>query len=83
MLRELSVLIPIFALLIPIVGIVMRHWQRVKLRELDLLEKSRSTLDAGARERLARLEERVEVLERIATDRRLDLAEEIRRLEER
>ncbi|WP_194743926.1 hypothetical protein [Thermaurantiacus tibetensis] len=82
MLRELGVLIPIIALLIPIVAIVMRHWRSVKMRELDLLEKSRDTLDGEARQRLERLEERVRVLERIATDRPLELAREIDRLQE-
>lgn len=83
MLRELGVLIPILAMMIPIVAIAMRHWKSVKMRELDLLEKSRDTLDGDARQRLERLEERVRVLERIATDRRLDLADEINRLDER
>ncbi len=83
MVRELGVLIPIIALLIPIVAITMRHWKSVKMRELDLLEQSRNSLDGEARQRLERLEERVRVLERIATDRRLDLADEIKRLDER
>lgn len=81
--RELGVLIPIIALMIPIIAITMRHWKTVKMRELDLLEASRSTLENEARAKLERLEERVQVLERIATDKRIDLAEEIKRLEER
>lgn len=80
MIRELGVLIPILALMIPIVSIVMRHWKSVKMRELDLLEQSRNTLDGEARHRLERLEERVRVLERIATDKPLSLADEIDRL---
>jgi hypothetical protein len=81
--RELGVLIPIIALMIPIVAIYMRHWKSVKMRELDLLEASRSTLDSDSRQMLERLEQRVQVLERIATDKRIDLAEEIKRLNER
>ncbi|WP_448577698.1 hypothetical protein [Thermaurantiacus sp.] len=81
--RELGVLIPIIALMIPIVAIAMRHWKAVKMRELDLLEASRSTLDSDARQMLERLEQRVQVLERIATDKRIDLDEEIKRLKER
>lgn len=83
MIRELGVLIPIIALMIPIVSIVMRHWKSVKMRELDLLEASRDTLDADARQRLERLEERVRVLERIATDTPLSLAQEIDQLQDR
>lgn len=81
--RELGVLIPIIALMIPIVAIYMRHWKSVKMRELDLLEASRSTLDSESRQQLERLEQRVQVLERIATDKRIDLADEIKRLNER
>ncbi|MFQ3595568.1 MAG: hypothetical protein SNJ63_05595 [Sphingomonadaceae bacterium] len=83
MLRELGVLIPIIALMIPIVAIYMRHWKSVKMRELDLLEKSRDTMDGDTRQRIARLEERIQVLERIATDRRLSLSDEIDRLQEK
>jgi hypothetical protein len=53
------------------------------MRELDLLEKSRDSLDGESRQRIARLEERIQVLERIATDKRLSLSEEIDRLQER
>lgn len=81
--RELSLLIPILALLIPIVAIVMRHWKSVRMREMDLIEASRTSLDSDARARLEQLEGRVQVLERIATDKRIALDEEIRRLEER
>lgn len=80
--RELGVLIPILALLIPLVAVYMRHWKSVKMRELDLLEASRNTLDRESRDRLERLEERVQVLERIATDRRIELSDEIRRLKD-
>jgi hypothetical protein len=80
--RELGVLIPIIALLIPIVAIWTRHQRQLKMKELEILEKTRGTLDADQAQRLARLEERVQVLERIATDRQLGLADEIRRLEE-
>lgn len=83
MVREMSLLIPILALLIPIVAIVMRHWKSVRMREMDLIEASRASLDGDARARLEQLEGRVQVLERIATDKRIGLEEEIRRLEER
>lgn len=82
MIRELGVLIPILALMIPIVSIFMRHWKSVKMRELDLLEKSRNLLDSESRQRLERMEERLRVLERIATDKPLNLAQEIDRLQD-
>lgn len=82
MIRELGVFIPILALMIPIVSIFMRHWKSVKMRELDLLEKSRDLLDSESRQRLERMEERLRVLERIATDKPLNLAQEIDRLQD-
>lgn len=82
MIRELGVFIPILALIIPIVSIFMRHWKSVKMRELDLLEKSRDLLDSESRQRLERMEERLRVLERIATDKPLNLAQEIDRLQD-
>jgi hypothetical protein len=33
----MSLLIPILALLIPVVAIVMRHWKSVRMREMDLI----------------------------------------------
>jgi hypothetical protein len=76
-------LIPILALAIPCIAIYMTHWRKVKMKELEILERSGASLDADAQSRLARLEERVRVLEKIATDQPLALAKEIDRLTER
>lgn len=80
---NLGILVPILALLIPIVAIVMNNWRRVQDRKLDLIEKRTSEIGADAQARLSRMEERIAVLERIATDRRINLADEIDRLEKK
>lgn len=80
---NLGLLVPILALLIPIVAIVMNNWRRVQDRKLDLIEKRTSEIGADAQARLSRMEERIAVLERIATDRRINLADEIDKLEKK
>ncbi len=80
---NLGVLVPILALLIPIVAIVMNNWRRIQDRKLDLIEKRTTQIGADAEQRLSRMEERIAVLERIATDRRINLADEIDRLEKK
>jgi len=77
---EIAVFIPIFALSIPIVAIFMTNWRRVKMREMDIIERNGAALNEDAQLKLARIEERLAVLERIATDKRLTLAEEINQL---
>jgi hypothetical protein len=78
--NQLGQIIPIVALLIPIVAIVMVNWRRVKLKELELVEKGAIETNAEQDARVQRLEERIAVLERIATDRRHALSDEIDRL---
>ena len=79
---DLGVLIPIFALAIPIVAIWTRHQQ--KMAELGQLPQqagdSRETRQLAGR--VQELEERIRVLERIVTDnnRGTDLAREIEAL---
>lgn len=69
--------------LIPIVAIlagVMKQWIGLKEKEIEALQRDA----VEKRERYAaqteRLEQRVRVLERIATDKGIDVAEEIERL---
>jgi hypothetical protein len=69
--------------LIPIVAImagVMKQWIGLKEKEIESLQRDA----VEKRERYAaqteRLEQRVRVLERIATDKGIDVAEEIERL---
>lgn len=77
-------LIPLFALLIPIVAIlssvVVKPWFRLKEREMELRAEHTAEKAAQYAAHTERLEQRVRVLERIATDRGTDLADEIDRL---
>lgn len=74
---DIGALVPIVALLIPIVAIVMVNWRRVQNRRMDLMEKGSTELTRAAEARIERLEARIAVLERIATDKRTALADEI------
>lgn len=78
--NSLGILIPIFALLIPIVAIVMTNWRRVQDKKLDLMAKGTMDMDVATQSRIEKLEARIVVLERIATDKRIGLADEIDRL---
>ncbi|MCG2840098.1 hypothetical protein L6Q21_03745 [Sandaracinobacter sp. RS1-74] len=70
-------IVPVVAMMIPIIAIIMKNWRQVQNRKLDLMEKSTSELTNVAQARIEKLEARVAVLERIATDKRLALADEI------
>jgi len=78
--NSLGILIPIIALMIPIVAIVMKNWRDVQNRRMDLEERGGVEMNAAAQARIEKLEDRIAVLERIATDKRLSLADEIDRL---
>ncbi len=77
---NIGILVPILALIIPIVAIISNNWRKVKDREMDLAEKGGVVLNTQARDQMARLEQRVQVLERILTDKRTQLSDEIDRL---
>jgi hypothetical protein len=74
-------IVPVIAMMIPIVAIIMKNWRQVQNRKLDLMERSASELNTVsadvAQARVAKLEARVAVLERILTDKRQALADEI------
>lgn len=70
-------IVPVVALMIPIIAIIMKNWRQVQNRKLDLMERSTSELSNAAQHRIEKLEARVAVLERIATDKRVSLADEI------
>ena len=78
--NSLGVLIPILALLIPIVAIVMTNWRKVQDKKLDLMAQGTMDMDRVTQSRIEKLEARIAVLERIATDKRIGLADEIDRL---
>jgi hypothetical protein len=76
-------LIPILALMIPIVAIVSRTvTQMIALKEKQLEVQTSMTAEKAAQyaAHTERLEQRVRVLERIATDKGVDLSEEIESL---
>jgi len=70
-------IIPIVGMLIPIVAIITSSWTKVQNRRMDLMERSTSELGSASLHRIEKLEARIAVLERIATDKRLALADEI------
>lgn len=80
---EFALLIPILALLIPIVAIISTNIRRVHERKLDMLASQTAGLADEADARIRRLEARVQVLERIVTDKRIGLADEIDSLADR
>lgn len=74
---ELALLIPIIALMIPFWAIY--HGTQVKRERMRMEHEAAGYGQMGAdvARRLERLEERIAVLERIATDRRTTLSDEI------
>ena len=74
-------LIPIFALLIPILAILSRSvfkpWLELQHRKAELDADKVAEKAAQYAAQTERLEQRVRVLERIATDRGADLAHDI------
>jgi hypothetical protein len=78
--NQLGVLIPILALIIPIIAIGVNGWRRVQERKLDLIAQGAMDIDRAAQAKLEKLEARIVVLERIVTDKRIGLADEIDRL---
>lgn len=74
-------MIPIFALLIPIIailaGTVFKPWMELQRRKMELEADKVAEKAAQYAAQTERLEQRVRVLERIATDRGADLAHEI------
>jgi ABC-type phosphate transport system auxiliary subunit len=79
-----GVLIPILGILCGLVAIVggvfVKPWLRLKERELRLRSEMTAEKAAQYAAHTERLEQRVRVLERIVTDKGIDLADEIERL---
>lgn len=77
---ELGVLIPIIALMIPIVAIWTKHQQ--KIAEMNIETTATATAEKAAQyaSHVQDLEDRVRVLERIVTDRGYDVATQIEAL---
>ena len=78
--ENLGILIPIIALMIPIVAIWTKHQQ--KLAEMNIQTTAQATAEKAAQyaSRVHDLEDRVRVLERIVTDKGYDVATQIEAL---
>lgn len=80
----LGILIPILAIscgLVAIIGgVFLKPWFRLRERQLDLESQAASRRASHYATDTARLEQRVRVLERIVTDKGIDVADEIERL---
>ena len=74
------VLIPITAIVCGIFAGVAKRWIRLKEREMQLSSEMTAEKAAQYAAHTERLEQRVRVLERIVTDKGIDLADEIERL---
>lgn len=84
--ENLGVLIPIAAMMIPIVAILsvpLRQWLQLKERELEITSQQTAEKAAQYAAHTERLEQRVRVLERIATDKGVVVAEEIEQLRDK
>lgn len=79
-----DIIVPVFALSIPIVailgGLIVKPWFALQHRKLELNASIVAEKAAQYAAHTERLEQRVRVLERIATDRGSDMASEIDRL---
>jgi hypothetical protein len=77
---QMGVMIPIIALMIPIVALWTKHQQ--KMAEMQVGATAEQTAEKAAQYvgQIQRLEDRVQVLERIVTDRGYDIATQIEAL---
>jgi hypothetical protein len=83
---NIAVFIPIIALSIPIIAIISRTISKmIALKEKQLEAQTNQTAEKAAQyaAHTERLEQRVRVLERIATDKGADVSDEIERLRDR
>ena len=77
---EWAYLIPITALMIPIVAIWTKHQQKLAEIQVDATAEHTAEKAAQYASQIQRLEDRVQVLERIVTDKGYDVATQIEAL---
>jgi hypothetical protein len=84
---DIGILVPIIGVscgLVAIVGrTIVRPWLQLKERQLEMQASMTAEKAAQYAAHTERLEDRVRVLERIATDKGVDLADEIERLRDK
>ena len=82
--RDFGILIPILGIMCGLVAIIgkvwIRPWLRLKEKQLQMTSDRTAEKAAQYAAHTERLEQRVRVLERIVTDKGIDVAEEIDRL---
>lgn len=76
----LALMIPIVALMIPIVAIWTKHQQKIVEMQVGATAENTAEKAAQYATHIQRLEDRVQVLERIVTDRGYDIATQIEAL---
>jgi len=76
----LALLIPIIGVSIPIVAIWLKHREKVAKMQIEATAEASSEKAAQYASNMKALEDRVQVLERIVTDRGYDIATQIEAL---
>lgn len=76
----LALMIPIIAMMIPIVAIWTKHQQKIAEMQVGATAENTAEKAAQYATHIQRLEDRVQVLERIVTDRGYDIATQIEAL---
>ena len=77
---QIALLIPIIGVMIPIVAIWTKHQQKMAELQADATAQHTAEKAAQYASQIQRLEDRVQVLERIVTDRGYDIATQIEAL---
>jgi hypothetical protein len=77
---NLGILIPILALMIPIIAIWTKHQHKIAEMQLGATAEQTAEKAAQYAAHIQRLEDRVQVLERIVNDRGYDIATQIEAL---
>lgn len=80
---DIGILVPIIAVMIPIVALArgpFQNWLKFKERQLEMTAQLAAERGATQGATVERLESRIRVLERIATDKGKTLADEIEAL---
>lgn len=78
--QALGVMIPIIALMIPVVAIWTKHQQKMAEMQIETTASASAEKAAQYATQIQRLEDRVQVLERIVTDKGYDVATQIEAL---
>jgi len=80
---QLGVLVPIIAVMIPIIALLLipvKQWLRLKERQMEMTSQLTAEKTAQYAAHTERLEQRVRVLERIITDKGIGVAHQIEAL---